>query len=233
MSQNRLDYYDDKLVIKPWGQEYLLYRNKSKVAVWLLKIKKGKSTSLHCHPSKKTGFVLLSGKAKIQLGLWKKTEKIFDEKSKLMIRAGLFHKTKNIAKKDLIALEFETPVNKHDLVRFKDNYGRARKPYESGKNIINFKDLKKKDEVLLIKNKNKYPQKFKINKTNLLIEKHKNFKTINKRSFSTIYAILDGSIVDNQNRNVVCYGDIIKTGTLKKLSKHFKIKNSLKTITIF
>ena len=28
-------------------------------------------------------------------------------------------------------MELETPVNKNDLVRYKDNYGRENKPYES------------------------------------------------------------------------------------------------------
>ena len=32
-----------------------------------------------------------------------------------------------------MALEFETPVNKNDLIRFKDSYGRAKKPYEGKK----------------------------------------------------------------------------------------------------
>ena len=47
-----------------------------------------------------------------------------------MIRTGLFHSTKAISKKGVFALEFETPVNKNDLVRYKDDYGRQSKPYE-------------------------------------------------------------------------------------------------------
>ena len=50
-----------------------------------------------------------------------------------MIRPGLFHSTKALSKKDSIVLEIETPINKNDLVRYKDNYGRENKPYEKKK----------------------------------------------------------------------------------------------------
>ena len=46
----------------------------------------------------------------------------------------------------------------------------------------------------------------------------------------TIFAIVRGEIVDKQNRSVLALGDIIRTGTLKKLSEVFKIK---KQLTVF
>ena len=55
----------------------------------------------------------------------------------------------------------------------------------------------------------------------------KNFKLLNKEKMQTIFAILDGQVVDKHNRSVLSYGDIIKTGTLKKLSEVFKIKKAL------
>ena len=122
--------YDNRVVAKPWGNEYVVYRNSNKLSVTLLNIDFNKKTSLHCHPTKKTGFIVLSGKALIQLGLWKATSKHFKSPSKLMIRTGLFHSIKAVSKKGVCALEFETPVNKKDLVRFKDSYGREKKPYE-------------------------------------------------------------------------------------------------------
>ena len=51
-----------------------------------------------------------------------------------MIRPGLFHSIKSISK-NLTLLEFETPVDKNDLVRLYDNYGRKNTPYENKKNI--------------------------------------------------------------------------------------------------
>ena len=48
--------YDNRIVIKPWGEEYNIFRNKKKIAITYLKLKKGFSTSLHCHPKKKLVF---------------------------------------------------------------------------------------------------------------------------------------------------------------------------------
>ena len=53
-----------------------------------------------------------------------------------MMARGLFHSLKSVSRNGLLALEFETPVNKNDLVRFKDSYGREKKSYE-GKNLLN------------------------------------------------------------------------------------------------
>ena len=70
-------YYDNKIVKKPWGFEYVVYRDSNKLVVTLLNIEHNKSTSLHCHPNKKSGFILLNGKAEFQLGLWKKIRNSF------------------------------------------------------------------------------------------------------------------------------------------------------------
>ena len=130
--KNNKNYYDNRVVFKPWGYEYVVYRSGNNLSVTILNKKSNKSTSLHCHPKKKTGFVLLSGKALIQLGLWKQESKVYKSPSKLMIRTGLFHSIKCISKKPLTALEFETPVAKNDLVRYYDKYGRENISYEKG-----------------------------------------------------------------------------------------------------
>ena len=62
-----------KVVLKPWGKEFLVYENKD-VALWYLSISKNEMTSFHCHPLKKTGFLLLEGQIEIDLG--------FNEKKK-------------------------------------------------------------------------------------------------------------------------------------------------------
>jgi len=221
--------YDNRVVAKPWGNEYVVYRNSNKLSVTLLNIDYNKKTSLHCHPTKKTGFIVLSGKALIQLGLWKATSKYYRSPSKLMIRTGLFHSIKAVSKKGVCALEFETPVNKNDLVRFKDSYGREKKPYEG-------KEFTKKtsnNEIIFKKTKKNIVQKYTFNnKVELSMETHKNFKLLNKEKMQTIFAILDGQVVDKHNRSVLSYGDIIKTGTLKKLSEVFKIKKNLKLLKV-
>ncbi len=222
-------FYDDKVVYKPWGYEHVIYRNLKHLSVTLLRINYNKNTSLHCHPKKKTGFIVVSGKALIQLGLWKNTAKYYKAPSKLMIRTGLFHSIKAVSKKGLYALEFETPFNKSDLIRFKDNYGRQSKPYEGKKftknidsNFIKFK-----------KPKIERNQLFKINKVNISLEVHKNFKNLINKKNSTIFAIIDGKVIDKYKGSVLSYGDIIRTGTLKKLSEVFKIKKYLTVIRVW
>ena len=222
-------FYDDKVVYKPWGYEHVIYRNLKHLSVTLLRINYNKNTSLHCHPKKKTGFIVVSGKALIQLGLWQGTAKHYMAPSKLMIRTGLFHSIKAVSKKGLYALEFETPFNKNDLIRFKDNYGRRSKPYEGKKftknidsNFIKFK-----------KPKIERNQLFKINKVNISLEVHKNFKNLINKKNSTIFAIIDGKVIDKYKGSVLSYGDIIRTGTLKKLSEVFKIKKYLTVIRVW
>ena len=185
-------------------------------------------TSLHCHPNKKTGFILLNGKVKIQLGLWKSESKIYQSPNKLMIRTGLFHQTTALSKKGIYALEFETPVDKNDLVRFKDKYGRKYKPYEGVKNFSKIPD----SFIKIPNNIRKFPKEYRIEKVKIKIEEHKNFKKINKYKMNTIHAILDGNIINKQNKKILSYGDIIKTGTLKKLSESFKIKKKLLILSV-
>ena len=226
--RTKSSFYDNRVVFKPWGYEYTIYRNLNHLSVTLLKIDYNKTTSLHCHPKKKTGFILINGKALIQLGLWKSSSKYYSAPSKLMIRTGLFHSTKAISKNGVFALEFETPVNKNDLVRFKDDYGRESKPYGS-------KKFTKSIGSKFIKFKKPKPGKnqiYKIGKVVISLEIHKNFKKLTKNKMSTIFAILDGGIIDKYGRNVLSYGDIIRTGTLNKLSEVFKIKKYLTVLKV-
>jgi len=227
--KNKSSFYDNKIVFKPWGHEYVVYRNANHLSVTLLNIDYNKSTSLHCHPSKKSGFILLGGKAQFQLGLRKKNTELHTSPSKRMMARGLFHSIKSISKGGLLALEFETPVNKNDLVRFKDSYGREKKAYEG-------KKFTKSIESKFIKFKTpKFGKKqtYKIGKVNVALEVHKNFIKLLKNKNSNIFAILDGSISDNKGRNVLSYGDIIKTDDLRILSKVFKIKKKLSVVRIY
>ena len=219
--------YDKKIVPKPWGYEYVIYRYKNDLSVTCLHIDFKKKTSLHCHPTKKTGFILLDGEANIQLGLYKSGVKRYKAPSKLMIRSGLFHQIQSKSKKGLIALEFETPYKKNDLVRFEDNYGRENTPYE-GKN----KMIKKQINHLQFKipkenQKNTYDFK----NLKITTEVHVNTKKLINRPKNTIFAILEGGLKDNRGQLVLSPGDIVRTDTIKKLSKIFKIKNKLAILT--
>ena len=123
------DFYDYSNVVvkKPWGYEYLIYCNDI-VAIWILHIQFGAQTSMHCHPNKKTSLVVLDGAVRC-----KTLEKTFDFDALegFMIDKGVFHQTTATSNSGAFLMEIETPVNKRDLVRLKDKYGREGEGYES------------------------------------------------------------------------------------------------------
>lgn len=228
-AKSKSSFYDDKIVIKPWGYEYVVYRNKNNLSLTLLNLDFGKKTSLHCHPKKKSGFILLKGKAEFQLGLRKKNTEVKSSPAKRMMARGLFHSIKSISKEGLIALEFETPVDKNDLVRFKDIYGRTQMSYEGRKHT----SLTKSDHLQFKKPVHGKKQIYKINNIEISIEVHKNFNSLLKNKESSIFGILDGSICDKNGRSVLSYGDIVKTDDFRILSKVFKIKNTLSVVKVY
>lgn len=131
------DHFDYSKVIvkKPWGQEYLIFENEN-VAIWVLKIKRGAQTSMHCHPNKKTSLVVLEGKV-----VCSTLENSFAKgpNGGLMIPKGVFHQTAvpQDTDHDAWVMEIESPVNKRDLVRLKDMYGRVGQGYEKKNHYSN------------------------------------------------------------------------------------------------
>ena len=153
MSKLKKKDYDNCKVLKPWGEEYNIFRNKKKLAITYLKLKKGESTSVHCHPKKKTGFLILYGTAHVQLGIYKKNIFKYKPMSILVLRPGLFHRIKASDKSDLYALEIETPYIKTDLIRMEDNYGRKNNGYEGLHKTIR---LTKKDIIFKLGSRSNY-----------------------------------------------------------------------------
>ena len=119
--------YKNVVVNKPWGYEYLCYQNEV-LAIWLLYIEKGHKTSLHCHPNKNTGLVLLEGEAEISF--LRGVPIIIKALEKIHIFKSRFHSTKAISDNGIFLLEVESPEDKNDLVRLDDSYGRKDMPYE-------------------------------------------------------------------------------------------------------
>jgi len=133
------DHYDySKVVVKkPWGYEYLIFENES-VAVWVLYLKNGALTSMHCHPCKKTSLIVLQGKV-VCSSLTNNFERSVGEG--LLIDKGAFHQTRSASESGAFIMEIESPVNKRDLVRLKDEYGREGKGYEkSDKHSVNLQN---------------------------------------------------------------------------------------------
>ena len=61
----------------------------------------------------------------------------------------------------------------------------------------------------------------------ITIEKTSNLKSLSSLDYNSSLAILDGNLVDNNGIEVITFGEIIRTSTLKILSKNFKIKKPL------
>lgn len=122
---NNFDYRN-LVVNKPWGYEYLWFQNE-KVAIWFLRIEKGQSTSLHCHPKKRTSLIVLDGTIQCTT---------FDDKYHLktlesvVLEPCVFHSSRANSDDGAFVMEIETPPMKGDLVRMQDAYGRQRCGYE-------------------------------------------------------------------------------------------------------
>jgi len=132
--------YSNVIVKKPWGYEYLVFKNDS-VAIWLLHIVRKRRTSMHSHPNKTTGLILLSGNAtfyhlngKIELNAM----------DGVIIEKMAFHSTEAFSslpiqpasENGIWVMEIESPPLKTDLVRMKDEYGREGASYEGVDNMV-------------------------------------------------------------------------------------------------
>src|SRR3989339_983698 len=132
--------YNNVIVKKPWGYEYLVFKNDF-VAIWMLQIIRKRKTSMHAHPNKKTGLVLLSGNATCShsegiIGL--------NPMDGVVIEEGAFHSTEAcsphliqpLSENGIWVMEIESPPIKTDLVRIKDEYGRSGTSYEGVNNMV-------------------------------------------------------------------------------------------------
>lgn len=147
------------VVDKPWGHEYLMHSTPD-VELWNLFIRHQRSTSMHCHPNKKTALVVIKGRAIFSTLNESLELQPFDS---VIIDNGVFHSTESISKDGTRVLEFETPPMKHDLVRLQDKYGRANTSYENEKrmnpNVQYARFLGKTNEIIDDHNNKMYIQK--------------------------------------------------------------------------
>ncbi len=123
--------YSKVVVRKPWGYEYLMFAN-HKTAVWILYLQPGFQTSFHCHPRKKTAVMVLSGEAACSTV---DNDIVRSPGEGVLLGKGVFHRTKAVAKEGAFVMEIESPIDKRDIVRFKDDYGREKLGYETAENM--------------------------------------------------------------------------------------------------
>jgi len=123
------------IVKKGWGYEYCAYETDS-VAIWILHIARGHSTSFHCHPNKRTRLIPLTE------GLMFTDEsgtRLLNPLEIADIPKGVYHQSHAINPFSLIPtsengvwlIEIEEPNDKGDIIRKEDSYGRAGKPIET------------------------------------------------------------------------------------------------------
>ena len=210
--------YEKTVVKKPWGYEYLVYQNKV-VALWFLYIGYNQQTSMHCHPNKTTGLILLDGEAELSF-----LEDTFKLKpvSKIMIRKGLFHSTKATSKNGACVFEIETPVDKHDLVRLEDKYGREGTPYEDS----TF-ETPKQENCLWI---NDVEARHKFSNCDIRIEMGDDVNKFNEKHDDENIVFLNGGIQTEDNDFVAQAGDVVSCAILKRLIKLFPYIDESTTI---
>lgn len=198
-----------KLIVnKPWGYEYLLNRTPL-VEIWHLSLDHLKSTSIHCHPNKKTALIVLSGKALFS-SLNESCE--LSPLDAVILDRGVFHSTQCLSKKGLKLIEIETPPMKHDLIRLKDNYGRAGKGYEGSKEMIFAKNTYVKFNGRDVATKRLCNKKmcFALIETKKDLIKQLFFKE------SALSVILSGFVRSTTDKLLYGLGDIVPTNELAK-----------------
>jgi mannose-6-phosphate isomerase-like protein (cupin superfamily) len=216
--------YADVIVNKPWGHEYLVYENEH-VGLWYLHIEKNRSTSMHCHPQKNTGLVLLKGET-ITSFLNGSTE--MTSLKKIMIRRGMFHSTKAMSTEGAHIFEIETPKNKRDLVRLEDSYGRELSPYEAKS-----KEKQKDNECLWIEDppsgKVKY---YNFYNCKIMAESILKKEQLYNRHKEDIIIFLRGGIISDDNDPIEQPGDVLDGATLNRLAHVFNITEEIVLLSI-
>jgi len=212
--QSNYIMHEHNIIRKPWGYEYIAYQNDS-VALKVLHINAGERTSLHCHPSKSTGLVLLAGTAEINFIA---DSKLLTAPAKQMIRRGLFHQTHAVSDDGIIMFEIETPVDKDDLVRLRDNYGRKDQGYEG-----NQFELPKDSECLWIKDPVLGTSTFyKIGTCDVEITYATNISIFENRNLSDIVMFLKGGLIkeiNNRPHLVTQPGDVGQVSVVQQVSQ--------------
>ena len=204
--------YSDVVVKKPWGHEYLCYRN-GKVAIWLLRINKGEKTSMHCHPTKNTGLVVLEGEIELSFIRNKMFLKGLD---KIHIFRARFHSSKAVS--DSFLFEVEAPEDKEDLIRLDDNYGREKEGYEGKEHF----EKKTKHHFWLSEPREDARE------TTLhgCILRHLNVPSVSNLGNyleDDLLVFTRGGVSTDDGKKILCPGDIVDGHTLSKIAPRFSI----------
>jgi hypothetical protein len=216
--------FRDVIVEKPWGSEYLCYQNEF-LAIWILHIKKDRQTSFHCHPNKNTGFIVLGGSAQLS---FMRHSKIMHALDKIHIFRARFHATKAVSEMGAYVLEIETPVDKKDLVRLEDKYGRVGTEYE-GKECYQSKT----DECIWIEEPEHTKRPMKIADCKMLHIRPSNKEDLYGGLPQISYIVVRGGIRTADNKRIIWPGDIVDGESIEKLLKSFELIDGSTFIKVY
>lgn len=200
--------YSRVVVRKPWGYEYLMFQNEH-VALWILRILPNAATSLHCHQRKTTSLAVLSGEACCRTIDDSVTRKAGEG---MVIGPGVFHQTTAISPNGVFLMEIETPVNKRDLVRLSDAYGRSGLGYESAEhmtvNTANYSRLSFLGESIY------YNTRKRFHDTSVRLvrsEAPANFAALTQSGPGDLIGILRGQVRDASGDPLAAAGELVDT----------------------
>ena len=219
-----MNEYQGVIVTKPWGHEYLMYQSPM-VGIWYLYIKHGAQTSLHCHPTKKTGLILLAGEARVS---FLNDSVNLRPPAKLMIRPGLFHATSSISTDGVAVIEVETPPDKSNLVRLEDEYDRKGRPYEGQEAMVPMND----GCITLDQPVEGKQFQYRLHECVLSVEKVKDNKGLQDRIPGEVIVVLDGGLFGTAGEPILSQGDVVSTDTLARLADTFCAPHGVGMLTI-
>lgn len=216
--------FRSSLVRKPWGYEYLMYQN-DQLGLWLLRLEQGAATSLHCHPRKKTGLVVLSGEAHLSF-----LNDGVDMKplGRNMIRPGLFHSTKATSPDGLFLLEVETPRDKENLVRLEDKYGRQAQPYEGAE----AHEPLPADLLQLQTPETGGEFRYDLCGCQLLVRRVADAADLQIEDPSAVIMLLEGGLTTPEGEPILDSGDVVSPATFFRLVKSFPLTAPLTVLII-
>lgn len=197
--------YKNKVVLKPWGHEYLIFENEC-VAIWHLHINHEHSTSMHCHPKKKTSLTVLNGTA---LSNTFHQRHYLEGLSSTIIEKGVFHSTRAESTGGIDLIEMETPPDKLDLVRLNDIYGRQKEGYE-GLKEMETQNLEKYNHYYFDEPETPFGQKFDANGCLLSISTYRSQQEFQDHfSFkpNSYYQVCRGNVFNNEQEELYELGD--------------------------
>ena len=212
-----ISFIGSSLTRKPWGSEYLVCTSPS-AALWCLTLNHNASTSFHCHPVKRTGYVVVDGAVHIE---FLSSGRDLKAGEFINFRPGLFHKTTALTARAVV-LEIESPNSKQDLLRLEDSSGRKSSHIEApDERADRLPELLLKDEFLTVFSKGDVAELFKLRVSLRKVFALNDLGAVaDKNSF---LMVLEGIVLTNQSypldepQRLLGPGDVISVSNLCRM----------------